>query len=236
MINNTLGSYLINHFSSRLNRLARTRNDFQVTLCWLPGHADIHGNEEADKQAKRAAEGCHNSSPLELLPGYLRHGTLPLSVSVLKEAHCKTTQACWESAWCKSPRFNRINHIDPKILQHSFIKLMESFPKRLTSLYIALCSHHIPLCKHLHRIGKEVTPHCPHCPGTEETVPHFLLDCPHYCHERHVLTQTLGCNASSMSFLLSDPSATLHLVHYINATGRLRTALGEVPLPHKPPD
>ncbi|KAG2068648.1 hypothetical protein BDR04DRAFT_978100, partial [Suillus decipiens] len=66
------GSYLIDHFSSRLNHLAKTQNDFQVTFCWLPGHTDIHGNEEADKQAKRAAEGCHNSSPPELLPGYLR--------------------------------------------------------------------------------------------------------------------------------------------------------------------
>ncbi|KAG2068649.1 hypothetical protein BDR04DRAFT_980726, partial [Suillus decipiens] len=137
-------------------------------------------------------------------------------------------QACWESAWHKSPRFNCINCIDPKILQHSFIKLMEFFPKQLTSLYIALQSHHIPLHEYLHQIGKEDTPHCPHCPGTEEIVPHLLLDCPHYHCKRHVLTQTLGHNVSTMSFLLSDPSATPHLVCYINATGKLRTALGEV--------
>ncbi|OJA12298.1 hypothetical protein AZE42_08736, partial [Rhizopogon vesiculosus] len=42
--------------------------------------------------------------------------------------------------------------------------------------------------------------------------------------------------ASSISYLLTDPNATPILVQYINASGRLKTTFGEVPLPHKPPD
>ncbi|KAG2071527.1 hypothetical protein BDR04DRAFT_945345, partial [Suillus decipiens] len=57
------------------------------TLRWLPGHADIHGEEEADKCAKNVAEGRCNNSQLESLPEFLRYGTLPLSISALKEAH-----------------------------------------------------------------------------------------------------------------------------------------------------
>ncbi|KAG2074559.1 hypothetical protein BDR04DRAFT_1007306 [Suillus decipiens] len=100
-----------------MNCLARSHPDFNVTLRWLPGHADIHSNEEADKWAKKVAEGIQNNSLLDSLPEYLRYGSLPLSILALKEAHHKTTHAQWERTWHKSPRFNHIHCIDPKILQ-----------------------------------------------------------------------------------------------------------------------
>ncbi|KAG2066792.1 hypothetical protein BDR04DRAFT_1029148, partial [Suillus decipiens] len=116
------------------------------------------------------------------------------------------------------------------------IKLSTDFPKCLTSLYIALHLQHIPLNHYLHHIGKIPTPQCPHCPNVDETVPHYLLDCMQYCREQHTLLTALGHNAMSLSFLLSDPSATPHLIHYINTTKRLRKTFAEVLLPHKPPD
>ncbi|KAG1838624.1 hypothetical protein DFJ58DRAFT_641293, partial [Suillus subalutaceus] len=58
---------------------------------------------------------------------------------------------------------------------------------------------------HLHRIGKELSPYCTHCP--EESAPHFLLDCQHYRCQRHTLTNALGRKASSLSYLVSDPNA-----------------------------
>ncbi|KAG2743247.1 hypothetical protein P692DRAFT_20671378, partial [Suillus brevipes Sb2] len=75
------------------------------------------------------------------------------------------------------------------------------------------------------------SPSCPHCPNTDETVHHYLLACPHYRKERHLLTAALGRDASSIQFLLSAPEATPHLVTYINATGRMKAVLGVVPLP-----
>ncbi|KAG2346608.1 hypothetical protein BDR05DRAFT_878287, partial [Suillus weaverae] len=116
------------------------------------------------------------------------------------------------------------------------IKLSVDFPKCLTSLYIALRTQHIPLCCYLHRIKKEPSPHCSHCPGTDETVPHYLLNCPRYRREHHILIQALGRKASSLSFLLSDLEATQHLTQYVNATGRLKSTFSEVLLPCKPPD
>ncbi|KAG2056082.1 hypothetical protein BDR06DRAFT_1044247 [Suillus hirtellus] len=146
------------------------------------------------------------------------------------------TQSCWRQLWNKSPRFNCINRIDPKILQCSFVKLTADFPKCLTGMYMALCTGHAPLCQHLHRIGKEPSPFCAHCPGIEEIVPHFLLDCQNFCRERHTLSEALGCNASSLSYLLKDPNTTPHLTRFINTTGQLRQTFSEVPLPRKPPD
>ncbi|KAG2051098.1 hypothetical protein BDR06DRAFT_959268 [Suillus hirtellus] len=101
---------------------------------------------------------------------------------------------------------------------------------------MALRTGHAPLNKHLHRIGKAERPSCPHCRDTEESVFHFLTTCPQYQRERHLMTCALGRNATSLPFLLSDPAATPHLVRYINATGRMRTTFGEVPLPRVPAD
>ncbi|KAG2345997.1 hypothetical protein BDR05DRAFT_879246 [Suillus weaverae] len=76
--------------------IAKNHEDFAVTVCWVLGHSDVHGNEEVDKQAKLAAESRRNNSPPAKLPKYLRHDTLPLSISALKEVHHKETHTRWE--------------------------------------------------------------------------------------------------------------------------------------------
>jgi hypothetical protein len=59
-------------------------------------------------------------------------------------------------------------------------------------------------------------------------VHHYLLECPHYRHERNLLAITLGRNASSIPFLLSEEEATMPLARYIDDTARLKTTFGEV--------
>ncbi|KAG1818628.1 uncharacterized protein BJ212DRAFT_1228673, partial [Suillus subaureus] len=90
---------------------------------WVLGHLGIHRNEEVDKHTKLAVESRQHSSPPKKLPKYLHRSVLPLSILVLKEVHHKETQSCWECHWCKSPRYNCMHQINPKLMQHSFIKL-----------------------------------------------------------------------------------------------------------------
>jgi hypothetical protein len=216
--------------------IARDNGDFKVTIRWVPGHAEVHGNEEADKQAKLAAEDRRNDSPNPHLPKYLHHHSLPLSISALKEAHDKDSNERWKHIWRNSPRYHRFNQLDPNVLKRSFVKLTANFPKRLTSLYMFLRTGHAPLNKHLHRIRKADSPNCNHCPGTEETVHHYLIDCMHHIRARHTLVRALGRKATSIQYLLTDPDATAHLVSFVNSTGRFRPTLGEISLPHSAPN
>ncbi|KAG2046647.1 hypothetical protein BDR06DRAFT_898809, partial [Suillus hirtellus] len=73
------------------------------TVHWVPGHSDVHGNEEADKHAKLAAEGHHNNSSTESLPCYLHQHILPLSISALKEQQSKDTAEQWKHLWHNTP-------------------------------------------------------------------------------------------------------------------------------------
>ncbi|KAJ8580745.1 hypothetical protein M405DRAFT_833786, partial [Rhizopogon salebrosus TDB-379] len=49
--------------------------------------------------------------------------------------------------------------------------------------------------------------------------------------ERHILSNTLKRNATSIPFLLSNVKATGPLIRYVNSTGRLKPTFGEVPPP-----
>lgn len=59
----------------------------------------MHGNEDADKDARLASEGHHNDSPVTRLPRYLRHRTLTLSISALKESQSKKKAERWKHLW-----------------------------------------------------------------------------------------------------------------------------------------
>ncbi|KAG2053242.1 hypothetical protein BDR06DRAFT_1008882 [Suillus hirtellus] len=72
----------------------------------------VHGNEEVDKHAKLASEGHHNNSPVARLPRYLRHPTLPLSISDSKESKSKNTAERCKHLWRTSSRFY---HVAPLI-------------------------------------------------------------------------------------------------------------------------
>ncbi|KIJ59019.1 hypothetical protein HYDPIDRAFT_101525, partial [Hydnomerulius pinastri MD-312] len=54
-----------------------------------------------------------------------------------------------------------------------------------------------------------------------ETVEHFILNCPQYAHERHVLKSSLGRAAFSLPYLLTQSRACEPIIRYINETKRL---------------
>ncbi|KAF9245438.1 hypothetical protein BU15DRAFT_13391, partial [Melanogaster broomeanus] len=109
------------------------------------------------------------------------------------------------------------------------VKNISHLTKRHISLLIWLRTGHISLNQHLHRIKKSDTPNCPNCEDDrQETVEHFLLGCPQYAHERHVLQSSLGRVAFSLPFILTQPTAHEPVIRFINSTKRLNDTFGNV--------
>ncbi|KAF5386072.1 hypothetical protein D9615_002179 [Tricholomella constricta] len=202
----------------------RSRRVIDLQIHWTPGHVDFGPNERADEIAKSAAQG--SSSPPSTLPVYLRHKALPISIPALRQEHLANLQKRWKQRWKKSPRYPVIHAIDKSLPSRKFLKLVASLDRRQSALIAQLRTGHSPLNQHLFRIHRSETPSCPHCQGiTPETVRHFLLVCPHYQFERHHhLRRNLRRKAESLSHLLSSPDALKHLLRFIHATKRFKSA------------
>ena len=114
---------------------------------------------------------------------------------------------------------------DPR---NRFLKLIKPLRKNAASLLIQFRTGHAPLNQHLHRIGCVESPDCPHCPGVEESVKHFVLDCPKYEDARREINRMDVRIGRSLGKLLSQKRLILALLRYVNRTGRLQQTFGDV--------
>lgn len=212
--------YLLDHIHALTEtlhpKLKRTSN---IQIHWTLGHRDFAPNEKADSLAKRAAEG--SSSATNRLPRFLRNTSLPSSIPATRQEHLTHLRKTWKARWKKSPRFSLSHSIDKSLPSNNFLQLVDKLPRSHSAILMQLRTGHAPLNHHLFRIRCSDTPVYPHCGNlTVETVSHYLLQCPHYQHERHTLRRKLKRSANSLSFLLSDVSASKPLIKYILATKR----------------
>jgi ribonuclease HI len=190
-----------------------------LQIHWTPGHERFIPNERADALAKQAAQG--SSSPKKKLPHFLRNKPLPLSISAIRQANLANIRHSWKTRWKRSPRFPLINSLDKTLPSNGYLKLVSSLNRQQSAILTQLRTGHSPLNLHLFRIHRSETPSCPHCQGiTVETVKHYLLQCPHYQHKRHILRRKLKRSADSLPFLLSNRAAIKPLIIYIRSTKR----------------
>jgi ribonuclease HI len=218
---------IVNHVE-RTNTLAegeiwksRTKGIVDLQVHWVPGHVDFAPNDRADEEAKKAAQG--DSSDAKSLPKFLRN-SLPLSISALRQSYLNKQKKRWERRWKMSPRASHLRSINNSAPSKKYIRLVSGLDRRQTSLLFQLRTGHVGLNQHLFRICRSETPVCPNCQGIiVETVKHFLLECPHYQRERHMLKQKLRRNADSISFLLNNPTAVLPLLKFVHSTGRFKS-------------
>ena len=193
--------------------------DLQVH--WVPGHKDFMPNEQADEEAKSAAQG--HSSDTKFLSLLLRK-CLPLSVSALRQSHSDTFKSRWRRRWKSSERENLLQTIDNSAPSKKYLRLIKGIDCHQASLLFQLRSGHIGLNQHLCRIRKSESPSCPLYQGiTVKTIRHFLLECPHYAREKHKLCLKLQCNIGSLSFLLNSPDAVLPVLKFVQPTGHFKS-------------
>ncbi|KAF9035864.1 hypothetical protein BJ165DRAFT_1330957, partial [Panaeolus papilionaceus] len=108
-------------------------------------------------------------------------------------------------------------------------KLIKGLQRKQACIVFQLRTGHAPLGKHLYTIGKTASPTCIKCNRHQETVYHFLMQCPAYHKERKEMLNNLGRRAwgeGGLVTILSTRSGLKALFRYLNRTGRWRRTLG----------
>ena len=124
-----------------------------ITLHWVPGHADLAGNEAADRLANQAAADCaQEEAPIDL-------------------SSARTAIRRWTSELA-SARAQRHPHREPT---PSHDELDRWGQATLSQLRTGYC----PLVRATaHRLGLVEDPTCRACGEEEEDVEHLLAGCP----------------------------------------------------------
>ena len=208
----------IHELSTSLHK--QSLSNLQLNISWISRHNGVARNDKVDEEAKAAAQGT--SSPWNKLPPLLQSGPLPLSSTAAKQHYRLKLMTEWRQCWAKLPQHQHASKIDPKLPETSFLKLTKDISKAQASILFQLHSKHVLLCRYLYRIGKADSPLCMLCRHGEETVHHYLLDCPAHKHARFTLRWKLGWLSKSLHHVLGSRKALQLLLHYVNETGRFR--------------
>ena len=189
----------------------------RLTLRWVPGHADVVGNEMADRHAKEAAEG---KSTIGNLPRTLT-GALPTNVAALKAAHTKRIKAIQRSRITRdSPRYERFKDIDEEPSPKGYRALVKGLPRPMVAILTQMRLGHFPLNTYLHRIGRADADTCPACQEHRESLHHFLFQ----CHEHREARRSIPRRMRTYADLLASREGLPHLFRYVKKTGRFPDA------------
>jgi len=178
----------------------------RVTMRWVPGYKGNTGNERAGEEAKKAARGdsTHETDVPVICPG-----TVPISKAAELQRHHKALKIQARTTFKKTPRARQSLKFDPTMPSPNLSKLCAKLARRPASLLVQLRTRHIPLNKHLFKIGKADSPICTICHSSDETVHHFLLQCPAYMTQRKHLEGKLKRGARSLRTLAESHDSVI---------------------------
>jgi hypothetical protein len=225
----TPGHYLLDALHNKVSHTKEKFRNIDITVRWIPSHLEVEGNEEADRQAKRAAKG-NTDSPLHRLPNELRRG-LPDSKSALQQAATKTLKNDATQILHKSRQWRKLRTIDPTMPSNRYQKIIDGLSRKHAGLLTQLRTGHAPLNKHLYTTKCADSPVCPACEDAHETVHHLLLSCPVYERHRREMFYTLRRGSRTLATLLAHPKAIKHVFKFIGKTGRFKATHGELEIP-----
>ena len=142
----------------------------KLKLQWIPGHADIYGNDKADALAKKGSQKAQPIKPI----------TLSTAKQKIKQTYRKEWMKQWENGSTGRQVYAHMKTTKPK----DNLKLLKR--KDQTTIF-QLRTQHVPLNYHRNRLNPEVPPNCPLCDYPYETTEHVLLNCNRLEDLRHTL-------------------------------------------------
>jgi ribonuclease HI len=204
-------------------RKRRSKNKYKLVFRWTAGHEGIEGNEEADKEAKRAAEGTDSEG--KALPAYLRK-LLPINPAAVKRTRHDALKKEWTESWRKSPRGRRMGRITEETPSKKFLGTISQseLSRKAASRIAQFRIGHAPVNQYLKRIGRVDSARCPACGADEETIEHYLLLCPSYAYERWALGMQARKQGKHLTLktILGEQSMAIPLANYTDTTYRFK--------------
>src|SRR5215510_5360332 len=197
-----------------LNKIDHLTNRTHLTIHWIPGHQQIKGNEQADAEAKKAAQNPNLSRKYPHSP--------------LKSSRTMTIKQLAKTQWkhILETDKHKSKHLR-QILKHRQAKAGQKYYKsvktRKTATTLAqLCTGHCQLNAYLHRFQKTPSAYC-ECQYERETVSHYMLACRRYKDERKWLRGKVGTHNMRLGALLGDPKLMKYAEEYVERTKRMMT-------------
>ncbi|MEW8544656.1 MAG: reverse transcriptase domain-containing protein [Candidatus Thiodiazotropha sp.] len=145
-----------------------------VQIAWSPGHADIMGNEIADRLAKEAAQDAEDMVDDNRL----------ITMVDIKTAARRSCVKKWQRQWDQSDKGRTLYSFRPTVDLKKNKYCKSKFPRIISKLRTGYC-----LTEYLHKVGLSDTSVC-NC-GEVESVEHYIQECQKYEDIREYLSVKL---------------------------------------------
>ena len=182
--------------------------DNQVLLRWIPAHKGYDGNEKADSLAKKGSDNLDSAQVQLPIPKVLWKGALR-SIS-----HRKMRER-----WRTLP-----NTHFKRVWRQKFARSIPKLGKESTRTATQFLTGHCELNYHINKYKPTTVPKtCPHCLMEEETMNHFIGQCPKWSYQRGGYFESFYLSVTD----LVDKFSLKRITGFIQATKRF-TKCGEI--------
>ncbi|RFU26788.1 hypothetical protein B7463_g9554, partial [Scytalidium lignicola] len=171
----------------------------KITLRWVPAHEGVHGNELAHKYAQKSTTRGNEVGD-EL--------TLRLKSQALRAGQGRILKLC-ERLFKRTCSGMFTRTIDKALPQQHIAKVYSTLNSQDAAIVIQLRTGHLALNGPMARIHRAESARC-QCGVEEETVRHFVFQCPQWTEQRQALREILGERMGDLSYALGGWSGRIN--------------------------
>jgi len=188
--------------------------NIQVHICWVPGHVDIYGNEQADKAAKIAA-----TTEYSQYSSYIVDCSDELSISLthLKSLVKNSLLQSWYNYYNSARKGAYYQNLNSKP-DWKPLNLKLKASRIVWSSYIQLKLEHGYFKSYLKRLSEYNSDRCDCNNNSIQSPAHLLLECGKYQAEHNKIKEKLSTSNLSLKLLLTTREGIQTVFQFLTKT------------------